>query len=122
LRRGQHQRVAQLYDLTNAVGIDNLDAGQVKAIGFDPHLARVADHVIDPFERDFDQVILRIVGDAEQRQPLNLDLVAEIERGDLDFGLLPGENLGYAVEIGAPYRLFQFLGHGRFSGSLVLLL
>src|SRR5258707_11576476 len=67
--------------------------------------------MIDVLERNLDDIVLRIVGHAEQELPLRLDLVAETERGNLDLGALAGKHLGHGVEIGAPLRLLEFLDH-----------
>ena len=109
---GQHQGIAEHENLPHTIHIDDLDTGQIQPVGLDPDLLWLGNQVIDPFQRDFDEVILRVVSDAEEGQPLRLDLIAEIESGDFDFGALSRKNLGHGVEIRLPDRLLELLGHG----------
>jgi hypothetical protein len=44
----------------------------------------LADNVVKTLHRDLDYVVLGIVG---QRNPLGLDLIADVEARDLDLGL-----------------------------------
>ena len=70
--------------------------------------------MIQPFERDLDDVVVGIIGNAEQRQPLRFDLIAKPERGDLDFGLLAFERGGDAIEERAPLLFLELAGgHGK---------
>jgi hypothetical protein len=64
------------------------------------------DHVVEPIECDFHNVILGIVGDADERQSFRLYLIAQIERRYLDF-LHPGlQEFRYRVEKRTPLCLF----------------
>jgi len=59
----------------------------------------------DALERYVEEVAPGIVGKALQRQPFGFQLVAEGERGDLDFRLLADKLLGDGVEKAFPFRL-----------------
>jgi hypothetical protein len=85
----QHQRLAELNDVLPAVAVGSFQAGEAQLALVDEYFAWFSNHVIEVLERDFDDVILGIVDDAEQRQPLGFDLRPEIERRDLDFRTLP---------------------------------
>jgi hypothetical protein len=45
--------------------------------------------VVEPLQGYFDDVVFRIVSDADDRQPLRGDLVTKVKSCDLDLGLLP---------------------------------
>src|SRR5690348_12098156 len=77
LRRWQHEGLAQLDDLPDALRIDHLQAHQLLGGGIEIDVDWVRDHVIVALERDLEEVVLVIVGDADQRQPIRLDLIAE---------------------------------------------
>jgi hypothetical protein len=44
-------------------------------------------YVVEALDRNFDNVILGIIHDAEERDPIRLYLASQIQRGDLDFRL-----------------------------------
>jgi hypothetical protein len=44
--------------------------------------------MVETFQRDFQQIVLRVIRDADQRKPLRRDLIAKREPGDLDLGSL----------------------------------
>jgi hypothetical protein len=56
------------------------------------------------FKRDLDQIVLLIVGDADQRNPFRLNLVTQVERRDLDFSLLSDQALREVIEEVRPSR------------------
>jgi hypothetical protein len=49
-----------------------------------PDLLRIANQMIDPLERNVDEVVVGVIGHAKRRRPLRLNVIAEIERDDLD--------------------------------------
>src|SRR5262245_56617008 len=70
--------------------------------------------MIQSLERHLDDVVSGIIGNAEQGQPLRLDLIAKAERGDLDIGLLAFERGGDAIEETAPLLFVELAsGHGK---------
>src|SRR6516225_3859624 len=69
--------------------------------------------MVQALENDFHKVILRIVRNAVKRSPFRLDLSAEAEGGDLDFGLFAFEHFRDAIEEDLPLFLVQLAGrHG----------
>src|SRR5262249_27079269 len=80
----------------------------------DIDVARLGDQMIQPLERHLDDVVVGIIGNADQRQPLRFDLIAKAERGDLDFGLFAFEHGGDAIEETAPLLFLELAGgHGK---------
>jgi hypothetical protein len=70
--------------------------------------------VVDPIERHFDKIILWIVDETQQGQPLRRHVIAQSERGDLDFDLLALEQFRYEVKKRVPIRLVEFPDrHGK---------
>src|SRR5260370_4855690 len=66
--------------------------------------------MIQSLERHLDDVIVGIVGNAEQRQPLRFDLIAKAQRSDFDFGLFAFERARDAIEERAPLLLVELAG------------
>src|SRR5215467_9497637 len=109
----QHQRIAKLDDLPDVVRIDDFERHQSTRCVLDIDVARFGDQMVQAFERDLDDVIVGIVGNAEQRQPLRFDLIAKAQRGDLDFGLFAFERGRDAIEERAPLLFVELAGrHG----------
>src|SRR5262249_49252285 len=70
--------------------------------------------MIQSLERHLDDVIVGIISNAEQRQPLRLDLIAKAQQRDLDFGLLAFERGGHAIKETAPLLFLELAGgHGK---------
>jgi hypothetical protein len=70
--------------------------------------------VVDPIERHFDKIILWIVDETQQGQPLRLHLIAQSERDDLDLELFALEQFRYEVKKPMPIRLVEFPDrHGK---------
>jgi hypothetical protein len=63
--------------LFGPVSINNFNGRQSYSPVLEINLARLTNHVIKPLERDFDKVVIRIVSNAVQGQPLRLDLIAK---------------------------------------------
>src|SRR5205823_3327128 len=61
----------------------------------------------------FDHIVLRVIGYPEKRQPLRLDLVAQRERKDFDFGTFADEGFRYPIEEVVPFGLFKLLHSHR---------
>src|SRR5918993_1124370 len=100
---GQCKRVLELHDLPVAVGVDYLDRGDDPAdTVIDKQLARRADHMVELIEGDLDEVVLAIVGDADQWSPLGFDLVAQVQRYDLDFSLLADQTVRDGIKEPSP--------------------
>ncbi|CCD00324.1 protein of unknown function (plasmid) [Azospirillum baldaniorum] len=87
----QHQRIAQRDDLPVVVGINDFQTRQVAHGEIDVQLPWPVHHVIDASQGDFDDIVLVIVNDPKQRQPLRLDLLAKSEGCDLNLGVFANE-------------------------------
>jgi hypothetical protein len=72
--RWQHQGIFELDELPDAVCCDDFNGDQASGLVIDVDLARMMDQVVELFEGQFDQIILRIVRYPEKRQPFGLDL------------------------------------------------
>jgi hypothetical protein len=99
--------ILELYDLPDAIGVYNLQACQSSSPVVHVDFARLVDHVIESIERDLQDIVPRIVGDAKQRHPFRLYLVAQIEGGDLDLRHIRLKKLGDDVKKRTPFRLFE---------------
>src|SRR6516162_10887129 len=109
----QHQRIAKLDDLPDVVRIDDFERHQSTGRILDIDVTRFGDQMIQSFERNLDDVIVGIVGNAKQRQPLRFDLIAKAQRGNLDFGLFAFERGRDAIEERAPLLFVELAGrHG----------
>src|SRR5262249_6766334 len=109
----QNQRIAKLNDLFAFVGSDDFKRTQSSGRILDIDVARLGDQMVQSLERHLDEVVIGIIGNAEQRQPLRFDLSAKAQRGDLDFGLLAFERGGDTIEETAPLLLVELAGgHG----------
>jgi len=93
----QHQRIAKLDDLPDFVRVDDFERHQSAGRILDVDVARLGDQMIQSLERHLDDVIVGIVGNAEQRQPLRFDLIAKAQRSDFDFGLFAFERARDAI-------------------------
>src|SRR5262245_56166314 len=62
-RRGQHQRVPELHDLLDAIGIDDLEARQGPCPVIHVEFAWSGDQMIQPVESHLDDVVIGIVGE-----------------------------------------------------------
>src|SRR5262245_44312491 len=110
----QHQRIAKLDDLLDLVGVDDFERHQSAGRILDIDVARLGDQMIQSLERHLDDVIVAIIGNAEQRQPLRLELIAKAERGDPELCLLAFEHGRDAIEERAPLLLVELAGgHGE---------
>src|SRR5262245_66429066 len=78
----QHQWITKLDDLLDVVRVDDFERHQSTGRILDIDVARLGDQMIQSLERHLDDVIVGIVGNAEQREPLRLDLTAEAPRGE----------------------------------------
>src|ERR1700738_1139434 len=67
--------------------------------------------MIHSLKCNLDDVVLWIIGNTEQRQPFRLDLVAELERGDLYLGTFTDKRFRHPIEVSAPLRFFELLRH-----------
>jgi len=72
--------------LFRAVLIDDGHACEPATCFLDGHLPGTANQMVVAVERDVEQVVLRVVRDADQRDPFGRYLVAEIEGGYFDLG------------------------------------
>src|ERR1700675_1523721 len=63
--------------------------------------------MIHSLKCNVDDVVLWIIGNTEQRQPFRLDLVAELERGDLYLGTFTDKCFRHPIEVSAPLRFFE---------------
>jgi hypothetical protein len=66
--------VAQSDNLPGTLAIDDFERRQSAGTGIDVQLLRLVDDVVMTLERDLDDVVLGIVDDARERQPLRFDL------------------------------------------------
>ena len=92
MRAREQQRVLELYDVPASIAVRDLERGDFHVVDVGDQLARVRDNVIDLLERDVDDVVFRVVADADERRPVALDLTAKVERRDLDFRITVLEN------------------------------
>ncbi len=69
----QHQRITKLDDLPDVVAVDDFERHQPAGRILDVDVARLLDQMIQSLERHLDDVIVGIVGNADQRQPLRFD-------------------------------------------------
>ena len=76
-------------------------------------LLRTPNKMIEPLEGHLEHIIFVIVGDAVYGKPFCFDLIAKIERSDLDLGAKACERVGYTVAICLPL----FFGMDLMSGS-----
>jgi len=112
----QHQRIAKLDDLPDVVAVHDFERRQAAGPLFDIKLAWLGDQMIQVFERDLDDVVIGIVGDTEQRQPVRFNLIAQLQRDDLDFRLFAFERSREAIEERTPLFLVEFAGrHDKIS-------
>jgi hypothetical protein len=107
----QHELILELHNLPDAIGFHDFEARQTADPVIQIDFSRPVDHVVEAIERDFHNVVVGIVGDADERQPFRLHLVAQLEGGDLDFRLLGLQELRYGVEKRTSLRLFELAGH-----------
>jgi hypothetical protein len=70
----------------------------------DIDVARVVDQMVEPLKSHFDQIVLRVIDEANESYPVGLDLAAESKRPHIDFSLGAGE------------RLREMVGKGLLSG------
>ena len=84
----EHQWLPEPDDLPALIGPDDLHRSQPFRTIFDRDLSRLVNEVVQPFQRDLHKIALRIIGDAEQRQPLRSHVIAERQSRDLDLSLL----------------------------------
>ena len=61
----QHQRIAKLDDLLDVVRVDDFERHQSAGRILDIDVAGLGDQMIQAFERDLDDVIVGIVGNAD---------------------------------------------------------
>ena len=66
--------------------------------------------MIQVLERDLHDVVIGIVGDTEQRQPVRFDLIAQLQRDDLDFRLFAFERARDVIEEETPLFLVELAG------------
>ena len=95
---GQHQRVTELYDLLDTLGIDDFNARQPRSSNIYVYLAGVTNEVVKTIKRDLDYIILRVIGDSKQRQPLGLDLAAQRQRINLYFRPFSYQRFRHIIE------------------------
>jgi hypothetical protein len=96
--------------LTSSASTISSAANPPGAPVLDINVPRLGDEMIQSLDRHLDNVIIGIVGNAEQRQPLRFDLIAKAERGDLDFGLFAFEHDRDAIEERAPLFFVELAG------------
>src|SRR5262245_43810162 len=104
-RSRKPERFFQSYDLLATFGIHDRDAGYTDRSLLDHHLSRLANEVTHTVERNVDEIIFRVVGDANHWNPFSDDLIAEVERCDFNFGPLAEKRAGDPIEVVLPIRL-----------------
>ena len=113
-RRWKHQRIAELDEFPHIIRCDDFDGHQASDILIDIDFLWIMDQMVHAFEGQLDHIILGILGNAEQREPLRLDLIAQRQRGNLDLGPLAFEQLRNAIEEWAPLLLIELANrHGK---------
>src|SRR5215471_14827392 len=105
---------AKTMDARDMLGLRALERSQSAVCIFHIDVAWLGNQMIQCLERHLDDVVVGIVGNAEQRQPLRFDLIAKAQRGDLDFGLFAFERGRDAIEERAPLLFVELAGgHGE---------
>ena len=79
----QHELIPELHNLPHAIDVHDFEARQTADPVIQIDFARPVDHMVEAIERDFHNVVVGIIGDANERQPFRLHLVAQVEGGDL---------------------------------------
>src|SRR5882757_11272776 len=87
----QRHWISEFHDLPHALGIDNRNTRKTDTAVFDKDFPRLWNQVVQPFQRDVEHVVLAIISQTQKRQPFRFHLITEIERHDLDLGLLGAE-------------------------------
>lgn len=86
LERWKQHRVPQRYDLPSPFAVNDLHTPEPIRTFIDRDAPGTANEMVNSFHDDFQQIVFRVIGDAEQRQPFRSDLVAERKAGNLDVG------------------------------------
>ena len=68
----EHQWLPEFDDLPALIGADDLHRNQSFWTIFDEDLSRLANEVVQAFQRDLHKIALWIISDAEQLQPFRM--------------------------------------------------
>jgi hypothetical protein len=85
-KRWKQQGLPQRYDLPSPFAVNDLHTPEPIRTFIDRDAPGTANEMVNSFHDDFQQIVFRVIGDAEQRQPFRSDLVAERKAGNLDVG------------------------------------
>src|SRR5208337_4206053 len=102
LRGGKQQRLLELYDLVILLRIDDFNTHQLPISFLDLDLARAADQMVEPLKSHFDQIVLWIIDETDERYPIGLHVAAERKRSHIDFRLGARERVRNIVEKRTP--------------------
>ena len=80
LRGGQQQRLLELDDLASARRIDDFYARQQPIPLLDRDFAWAMDQMIEPLKSHFDDIVFRVIDEANECDPIGLHLAAERKR------------------------------------------
>lgn len=100
--RWQHQGIPQLDEMSDVISCDNFDGQQASDVVIDMDLPRMMDEVVQAFERYFHQIVLGIVRNPKQREPISFHLIPERQRGNLNLCALAHDHLRKTVEEWSP--------------------
>src|SRR5205807_3150860 len=108
-RRRQHQRLTEFNILRDAPIVDHLETHHFSDAWVGPYFARAVDQMVNSLESDLENIVFVVIGYTQERQPLRLDLIAEVERGDLYLGSRANKALRQPIEEWSPIRLVDLL-------------
>ena len=72
----EHERLGELDDMLLSVAVNDLEAPKSGRPFVDRHASRLIYEVVQAFDGDFENVVSRVIGNAENGYPFRGDLVA----------------------------------------------
>jgi hypothetical protein len=115
LARRKQEGFFELEDVLDALGIANVECGPLAAGSVEMDLAGLGHGDVDAIKRNFDGIVVRIVAEAKEPDPICLDLMAELERGHVHLNRLGFVLLGDTVKEFAQLNPIKFLAHKYLS-------
>lgn len=77
--------------------VHNKDCLDIIVVAFGLDIGRMRDQVSEPLKGDDHDIVFVIIGDTEDWKKFGLDLIAQIQRLDLDFGAQAMQPLADAI-------------------------
>src|SRR5262245_22118593 len=115
LGRRKQEGVFELEDVLQAFGIANVERGPMAPGPVEMDLPRFGHGDVDAVKHDFDGIVLGIVAETKEANPICLDLIAQLERGHVHLNRLGFELLADTIKECAQLNLIKFLGHQNLS-------